>query len=109
VSGIIAFVAEELLVHGAVEAHPGITIFMILAMVLNAISFVRAFTQTFLGELRPHRVSLAHIQDLLPRERLTAAALVLILVLAGVRPAALVTAQQPAAKALAFTERSHTP
>jgi NADH-quinone oxidoreductase subunit M len=101
VPGTVAFVAEELLVHGALEAHPALTIFMIFAMVLNAIAFVRAFTQTFLGEPRLRRVGLGDIQDLSPRERLTAAALVLILVLAGIWPGVLLAAQQAAAEAIA--------
>jgi NADH-quinone oxidoreductase subunit M len=109
VPGTVAFVAEELLVHGALQAHPGLTIFMILAMVLNAIAFVRAFTLTFLGELHPRHIGLGDIQDLLPRERLTAAALVLILVLAGVRPGVLVAAQQAAAEAIALKEPTRAP
>jgi NADH-quinone oxidoreductase subunit M len=104
VPGSVAFVAEDMLVHGAMEKHPLLTLVMIVAMVLNAVSFMRAFTAVFLGEPRPERVPQGTLQDLLPREHLTAAALLLMLVLAGVFPNVLIAAQRPAAKSIAFVE-----
>jgi NADH-quinone oxidoreductase subunit M len=104
VPGSVAFVAEDMLVHGAMEKHPLLTLVMILAMVLNAISFMRAFTSVFLGEQRPERGQHGTLQDLLPREHLTAAALLLMLVAAGILPGTLIAAQRPAAKSIAFAE-----
>jgi NADH-quinone oxidoreductase subunit M len=108
VPGTAAFVAEDMLVHGALETHPGLTLAMILAMILNAISFLRAFTLTFLGQLR-RGVRRGTLQDLLPRERMTAVGLLLVLVLAGIFPGAIVAAQQPAAKAIAYLEQLADP
>lgn len=105
VPGTVAFVAEDMLVHGALDAHPMLTLVMIVAMVLNAITFMRAFTNTFLGEVRPHSLSLGDVRDLLPRERLTVVALLLMLITAGVFPGVLVSAQEPAAKAIAIMEQ----
>lgn len=104
VPGSVAFVAEDMLVHGAMEKHPLLTLVMILAMVLNAISFMRAFTSVFLGERRSERGPSGTLQDLLPREHLTAAVLLLVLVVAGLFPGRLIAAQRPAAKAIAFVE-----
>jgi NADH-quinone oxidoreductase subunit M len=108
VPGSVAFVAEDMLVHAAMEKHPLLTLVMILSMVLNAVSFMRAFTTVFLGERRPGRGPPGTLQDLLPREHLTAAALLLLLVAAGVFPGTLIAAQRPAAKTIAFVEaRGH--
>lgn len=108
VPGSVAFVAEDMLVHGAMEKHPLLTLAMILAMVLNAISFMRAFTLVFLGERRPRDAQPA-LQDLMPREHLTAAALLLMLVLAGVFPGTLIAAQRPAAKTIAVARQLEAP
>jgi NADH-quinone oxidoreductase subunit M len=105
VPGSVAFVAEDMLVHGAMEKHPLLTLVMIVAMVLNAVSFMRAFTTVFLGEHRTGRAQLGTLQDLMPREHLTAAALLLMLVAAGVFPGLLIAAQRPAAKTIAFVEQ----
>jgi NADH-quinone oxidoreductase subunit M len=105
VPGTVAFVAEDMLVHGALETHPMLTLVMIVAMVLNAITFMRAFTTTFLGEVRAHSLSLGDVRDLLPRERLTVVTLLLMLITAGIFPGVLVSAQEPAAKAIAIMEQ----
>lgn len=103
IPGTVAFVAEDMLVHAALEAHPLLTLVMIAAMLLNALTLMRAFKITFLGERRGTALPL---EDLLPQERMTAVALVLLLVAAGIFPGPLVRAQSQAAKAIAFTEQA---
>lgn len=105
IPGTVAFVAEDMLVHGALEAHPLLTLVMIVAMVINAVTFVRAFTTTFLGERRPELPALGTLPDLLVRERVTAVALLIALVVAGVYPGPIVAMQAPAANLIAFMEQ----
>jgi NADH-quinone oxidoreductase subunit M len=101
IPGTLAFAAEDMLVHGALEAHPLLTIVMIVAMVLNAITVVRAFASTFLGEPREHGPTRGLLQDLLPRERVVSVALLLTLIASGLYPQALIEAQAPAARHIA--------
>ncbi len=101
IPGSIAFAAEDMLVHAALDAHPLLTTIMIVAMVINAISLVRAFITTFLGEPRPLSIELGDVQDLLPRERLASVVLLLALFIAGALPGPLVAAQKPAARSIA--------
>ncbi len=100
VPGSVAFAAEEMLVHGALGLHPVLTVVMILSMVLNAITFVRAFAHAFLGERRSKRPR-GTMQDLGPREHLTAAALLLLLFSLGVVPRPVVALQTLAAHEIA--------
>lgn len=104
IPGTVAFVAEDMLVHGALHQHPLLTLAMIAAMVLNAITFVRAFGLTFLGEPRA-ATRAGTVEDLLPRERVTALVLLATLVMAGVLPGPLVAAQASAAHSIASGER----
>jgi NADH-quinone oxidoreductase subunit M len=111
IPGTVAFAAEDMLVHGALEAHPGLTLVMIVAMVLNAVSVVRAFTSAFLGDVRTgSRVQRGSLVDLLPRERVALSVLLLALIAAGIWPAPVIVAQTPAARDIAFMEqRGRTP
>jgi len=106
IPGSVAFAAEDMLVHGALNAHPLLTTIMIVAMVINAISLIRAFVTTFLGERRPLSIELGDIQDLLPRERIAAVVLLLALFVAGALPGPLVAAQAPAARWIAQLEQA---
>lgn len=103
IPGTVAFVAEDMLVHGALETHPLLTMIMLIAMVLNAITFMRAFVRTFLGEAQHPARDAGTLVDLLPRERLTAVTLILTLILAGLIPGPIVAAQTAAANALSFS------
>jgi NADH-quinone oxidoreductase subunit M len=106
IPGTVAFAAEDMLVHGALEAHPGFTLVMIVAMVLNAVSVVRAFIVGFLGEVRrDSRVQRGSLVDLLPRERVALVSLLIGLIGAGVWPSPIISAQTPAARAIAFMEQ----
>ena len=102
IPGTVSFVAEDMLVHGALEAHPLLTLVMVVAMVINAITFMRAFATTFLGEARDSAFTTGTLVDLLPRERITAVALLFALIAAGVFPGAIVAAQAEAAKVISI-------
>jgi NADH-quinone oxidoreductase subunit M len=105
VPGTVAFAAEDMLVHGALNEHPLLTLIMVVAMVLNAVTVVRAFVVTFLGSASdPQRDTL---RDLLPRERLTSLAMLVALLLGGLFPQVLIQAQAKAAEQIAFMQRTH--
>lgn len=101
IPGTLAFAAEDMLIHGALEAHPLLTIVMTAAMVLNSITVVRAFANTFLGQPRPDSVARGLLEDLLPRERAVSVALLVALICGGLYPQALIQAQAPAAHHIA--------
>jgi NADH-quinone oxidoreductase subunit M len=101
IPGTLAFAAEDMLIHGALEAHPALTIVMIAAMVLNAITVVRAFANTFLGQPSRHGSTRGMLPDLLPRERVVSVALLVTLICSGLYPQALIVAQAPAARHIA--------
>lgn len=102
IPGTVSFVAEDMLVHGALGTHPLLTLVMMVAMVLNAITFMRAFATTFLGEVRHREFTSGSMVDLLPRERVAAVALLFALIAAGVFPGTIVAAQSEAAKVISI-------
>jgi hypothetical protein len=66
----LAHAAEDLLLHGTLETHPHLGIFILpIVTALNAFHVMRLFTTTFLGQ--PVRAAQT-ITDALPRERLVA-------------------------------------
>jgi NADH-quinone oxidoreductase subunit M len=101
VPGTLAFAAEDMLIHGALEAHPLLTIVMVLAMVLNAVTVVKAFAHTFLGQPAHNSPLRGALHDLLPRERVASIALLVALICGGFYPQLLLQAQSPAAHRLA--------
>jgi NADH-quinone oxidoreductase subunit M len=101
VPGTLAFPAEDMLIHGALEAHPMLTIVMVLAMVLNAVTVVKAFAHTFLGQPTHKSMVLGALTDLLPRERAASVALLVVLILGGLYPQILLEAQADAAHHIA--------
>ncbi|HEX6245624.1 MAG TPA: proton-conducting transporter membrane subunit [Polyangiales bacterium] len=101
IPGTLAFAAEDMLIHGALEAHPLLTIVMAAAMVLNAITVVRSFASTFLGQPSPHGAAQGLLDDLLPRERVVSVALLVALISSGLYPQALIRAQGAAAHHIA--------
>lgn len=86
--GGLAFVGEDLLIHGALEAHPLLASLMLLATALNAITALRTFTRAFLGRPRgrPRTAGPLPIEDLLPRERIAVLGLALLLLSSGLYP-----------------------
>jgi NADH-quinone oxidoreductase subunit M len=108
VPGTLAFPAEDMLIHGALEAHPLLTIVMVIAMVLNAVTVVKAFAHTFLGQPTHKSMVLGALQDLLPRERAASVALLVALICGGLYPQILLEAQSAAAHHIAAThDRAH--
>jgi NADH-quinone oxidoreductase subunit M len=101
VPGTLAFPAEDMLIHGALEAHPMLTIVMVIAMVLNAVTVVKAFAHTFLGQPTHKSMVLGALQDLLPRERAASVALLVALIAGGLYPQLLLEAQAAAAEHIA--------
>jgi NADH-quinone oxidoreductase subunit M len=81
--GSLSFVGEDLLIQGALLAHPVGALPFLLATALNGVTFLRVFLKTFAGPPGPASSLPA---DLLPRERLTAVALLALTLLAGGYP-----------------------
>ncbi len=102
IPGTVAFAAEDMLVHGSLEAHPLLTFLMLGAMLLNAITFMRGFATAFLGNENPRNAQYGSFVDLLTRERVVAVGLLLTLIVAGALPSSLVSVQIEAARAIAF-------
>ncbi len=91
--GTLGFVAEDLLVHGALASYPGIGAAIVVATGCNGFTILRAFTRTFYG---PAPSSLA-VGDLLPRERLALVGLVVLLVAGGILAGPVVRTREPVA------------
>lgn len=81
--GSLAFVAEDLMLHGVLAGHPIVGGFVLAASALNAITAFRAYQRTFLG---PRPADAGATPDLVPRERAVAAVLLVAVMLAGVFP-----------------------
>jgi|GEM_PF-1127269 len=77
--GTLGFVSEDLLLRGTLGAHPLLALPLLPALALNAITLVRAFQRAFLG---PRPRGTRSTEDLLPRERWTTLALVVLLCVA---------------------------
>ena len=86
--GSLAFVAEDLMLHGVLAGHPIVGGFVLAASALNAITVFRAYQRTFLG---PRPAGAGAISDLVPRERAVAAILLVLVMLAGVFPGPIVS------------------
>ena len=82
IPGSLAFVAEDLVLHGLLAAHPVLAVLMLLASILDAVTVMRAGASLFLGPPADvHTVS-----DLLVRERIALAVAFSLLVGAGLAP-----------------------
>ncbi len=82
IPGSLAFVAEDLVLHGLLAAHPVLTVLMLLASILNAVTLMRAGASLFLGP-----PAAAHaVPDLLLRERLALVMAFALLVGGGLVP-----------------------
>jgi NADH-quinone oxidoreductase subunit M len=82
IPGSLAFVAEDLVLHGLLAAHPVLTVLMLLASILNAVTLMRAGASLFLGPPAD-----AHtVPDLLMRERVALVIAFSLLVGAGLAP-----------------------
>ncbi len=104
--GTLDFCAEDLLFHGALEAHPLLGLLLPLATALNAIHVVRVFQTLFLGTLPKH---VHDVPDALPRERWPLAFITAFLIIGGLLPATILTLHLPAAEHLAKGLTAHLP
>jgi NADH-quinone oxidoreductase subunit M len=87
----VTFVSEDLVVEGLVERRPVVAVLLLVAIAVNGVTLVRSFKRIFLGPPSPHRPSSSPVQDLLPRERWVAVALVLALLAGGFVPTPLLS------------------
>lgn len=96
--GTLGFVAEDLLFHGALEAHPLLGVALPLATALNAITVLRLFLSLFMGKRAIH---VPAIPDALPAERVAFTVVVVLLMFGGLAPSVLVALRMPSAVGLA--------
>ena len=83
ISRHIGLSAEDLLFHGALEAHPFLGIALPVATALIAIRLLGLFSSMFLGRLGS---SVPAVADAMPRERWVLTAMIALLVIAGLVP-----------------------
>lgn len=95
---MMGFAASDLLLHGALGAHPWLGIVLPIATALNAFSIFRLFARLFLGK---HTMPINSVPDALPRERWVLSACLAFLVLGGIAPDVLVQLRISAADAIA--------
>jgi NADH-quinone oxidoreductase subunit M len=100
--GTLAFCAEDLLLHGVVEAHRDLSAGIAIATALNAINIVMLYASTFLGKAR-----VSHVRDLFPREAWALIVLSALVVGAGLLPSPLVTERARAAESFVTTLDKH--
>lgn len=79
----LGFAAGDLLLHGALEAHPWMGLSLPIATALNAFNIFRLFSMLFLGK---HVIAKNGIPDALPRERWVLSACLVFLVWGGMAP-----------------------
>lgn len=92
--GTLGFIAEDLLVHGVLEAYPWVGIAVVVATAANAFTVLRAFARVFYGPA-PTRSPVA---DALPRERLALLPLIAVMVVLGALPRPLVATRAEVAQ-----------
>ncbi|WP_224364428.1 complex I subunit 4 family protein [Hyalangium versicolor] len=99
--GTLSFVGEDLLLHGVLEAHPLVSLPMLLTTALCAITLFRAFQKTFLGGVgEEQKLLLETVEDLLPRERIAALGLFALVFVGGVIPGPLLRVREHAVETL---------
>ena len=105
--GTLGFVGEDLLVHGVLDAHPIVAAALLLATALHAITLFRAYCRAFLGRPagRPRNAGPAPLDDLLPRERVVTAGLVVLLIVLGLAPGPVLAARQHHVESLSGDRR----
>jgi NADH-quinone oxidoreductase subunit M len=102
--GTLGFVATELLVDGAVEAHPFVGVVIVSAAAVNGIAIVRAYFLLFTGGGHVSSVSLA----ITPRERFAVLTLAALILGGGLAPQPGVASRHHAAETL-LKERTLPP
>ena len=97
--GTLGFIADELLLHGALESHPRLGLVMPLAAALNAFHLFRLFSRLFLGSPGP---KLAGVPDARLGERLALTGALALLIIGGLLPARAVGLRSAASDAIVF-------
>ncbi len=82
--GTSGFPAEFLLIMAALRDHMGVGLAVLLSVVLGAAYFLSSYRRAFLG--KPTDPAMLRLVDLNPRETTVAAALVLLILFAGLFP-----------------------
>lgn len=95
--GTLGFIADELLLHGALESHPRLGLVMPMAAALNAVHLYRLFSRLFLGSKGPN---LPSVPDARLGERLALTAALALLIVGGLMPARAVGLRSAAADAV---------
>lgn len=95
--GTLGFIADELLLHGALESHPRLGLVMPIAAALNAFHLYRLFSRLFLGSRGP---KLSGVPDARLGERLVLTGAVALLIVGGLLPAKAVGLRSAAADAV---------
>jgi NADH-quinone oxidoreductase subunit M len=99
--GTLSFVGEDLLLHGVLEAHPLVALPLLLTTAICAITLFRAFQKTFLGGVSQEQKSLLDtVEDLLPRERITAMGLFALVFVGGLLPGPLLRVREHEVKSM---------
>jgi NADH-quinone oxidoreductase subunit M len=107
--GTVTFVSEDLLFQGVLHDHSQITAVLAVCSAVNGISLVRSFKRIFLGPPTPQAPDLRRFQDLLPRERWAAVALVVSLLAVGLAPTPVLAIRHGVVESLRRTEMALTP
>jgi len=84
--GTLSFCSQDLLVHGTLMSHPQTGLLLPIAIAMNAVSIFRLFIRLFLGR---RRTGFTIMADALPRERWILTAGILVVVLGGLFPNAI--------------------
>jgi len=95
--GSLGFIAEDMLAHGLLETSPWAAGLLVLTTALCGVALVAAYARAFLGPPSPSLPAM----DLLPRERVTAAALLFTLLCCGLHPAPVVSTLEASLASLA--------
>lgn len=95
--GTLGFIADELLLHGALESHPRLGLVMPAAAALNAFHLYRLFSRLFLGSQGP---KLSGTPDARWGERLALTGALALLIVGGLLPAKAVGLRSAAADAV---------
>jgi NADH-quinone oxidoreductase subunit M len=80
--GSLAFVSEDLLLHGLVATHPVVALCLLLVTALNGLTVLRGGMRAFFGPKRGE----SFVEDLSPRERGGVVLIALVIALAGIVP-----------------------
>lgn len=105
--GTLGFCAEDLLFHGALEAHPFLGVALPLATALSAFQLLRLFSWVFLGR---NSTQVPMMSDALPRERLAFTCIALFLIISGLAPKPLISSRVgPAEQVVSYLTASGAP